>query len=67
MNAERLITPPLLALIGVAALTTIFGRKNSAGVFDALGRAFSNAIRSALGLSDTRASGGTVISQGGIS
>lgn len=67
MNAERLITPPLLAIIGVAALTTVFGRKNSAGVFNALGNALAGSIRAALGLSDTRTSGGTVIAQGGIS
>lgn len=67
MSPERALTPVLLAIISVAALTTIFGRKNSAGVFNALGNAFSGSIRAALGLSDTRAGGGTVISQGGIS
>lgn len=50
MNIDRLITPPLLAIIGVAALTTIFGRKSSAGVFNALGNAFSGSITAALGV-----------------
>lgn len=67
MTPERAITPVLLAIISVAALTTIFGRRNSAGVFNALGNAFSGSIRAALGLSDVRSGGGTVVAQGGIS
>lgn len=49
MNFDKLITGPLMALIGVAALTTIFGRKNSAAVFDSIGRAFGGSISAALG------------------
>lgn len=49
MNADKIINPILLAIIGVAALTTVFGRKNSPKVIDSLGGAFSGAISSALG------------------
>lgn len=49
MNIDKLVTGPLLAIIGVAALTTIFGRKNSASVFDSLGKAFGGSISAALG------------------
>ena len=46
---ERQITPLLLAIVGVAALTTVFGRKNTPAVIDAFGRAFSGGISAALG------------------
>lgn len=49
MNLEKIISAPLLAIIGVAALTTFFGRRNTALVLDSGGRAFSNAISAALG------------------
>lgn len=46
---EKFVTPAVLGIIGVAALTTFFGRKNSAAVVDALGRAFGGSITAALG------------------
>ena len=46
---EKVATPAVLGIIGVAALTTFFGRKNTAAVLDALGRAFSGSISAALG------------------
>lgn len=46
---DKIATPVLLAIVGVAALTTIFGRKNSASVFNALGSAFSSSITASLG------------------
>lgn len=49
MNADRIINPVLLAIIGVAALTTVFGRKNTPKVIDSLGSAFSNSISASLG------------------
>lgn len=49
MNFDKTISAALLAIIGVAALTTVFARKNSATVIDSLGGAFSGAISSALG------------------
>lgn len=49
MNLDRLITVPALAIIAVAGITTFFGRKNTAAVLDATGRAFSSAISAALG------------------
>jgi hypothetical protein len=49
MNLDKIITVPALAIIGVAALTTIFGRKNTPAVFNALGGAFANSISAALG------------------
>lgn len=49
MNLDRIITPPVLALIAVAGLTTFFGRKNTASVLDALGKAFQGSISAALG------------------
>jgi hypothetical protein len=61
VNVERIITPPVLALIGVAALTTIFARKNSASVLNAIGSSFSNAIRAALGQGAVSTGGATVI------
>ena len=48
-NVEKIITAPLLAIIGVAGLTTFFGRRNTARVLDSGGRAFSSAISAALG------------------
>lgn len=49
ITMERTITPVLLAVISVAALTTVFGRRNSPAVFDAVGRGFGGAITAALG------------------
>lgn len=49
MNLERIITPPVLAIIAVAGLTTFFGRKNTALVINQLGSAFSSSISAALG------------------
>lgn len=49
MNFDRVINPILLGIIGVAALTTIFGRRNTPAVVNALGGAFSNSISASLG------------------
>jgi hypothetical protein len=49
MNFDKILNPVLLAIIGVAALTTILGRKNTPKVVDSLGSAFSNSISAALG------------------
>lgn len=49
MNVDKIVTGPILAIIGVAALTTIFARKNTAAVFDSLGRALGGSISAALG------------------
>lgn len=46
---DKVATPAILGIIGVAALTTFFGRKNTALVLDSLGRAFSGSISAALG------------------
>lgn len=49
MNLDKILSSVLLGVIGVAALTTVFGRRTSGPVIDALGGAFSNSISSALG------------------
>ena len=49
MNLDRLITSTALGIIAVAGLTTFFGRRNTAYVLDAGGKAFSGAISAALG------------------
>jgi hypothetical protein len=49
VNVDRILSAVLLGVIGVAALTTVFGRKTSGPVIDALGNAFSGSISSALG------------------
>lgn len=46
---EKALTRFLAGLIGVATLTTIFGRSNAPKVFDSIGTAGSNLISSALG------------------
>lgn len=46
---DKVLNPVLLAIIGVAALTTIFGRKNTPAVVNAFGGAFAGSISSALG------------------
>ena len=49
MNADKIISAFLLGVIGVAALTTIFGRKTSGPVIDALGGAVSSSVSASLG------------------
>jgi|CXWL01.1.fsa_nt_gi hypothetical protein len=49
MNFDRVINPILLGIIGVAALTTIFGRRNTPAVINSLGSAFSSSISASLG------------------
>jgi hypothetical protein len=49
MNFDKIINPILLGVIGVAALTTILGRKNTPKVIDSLGSAFQGSISAALG------------------
>ena len=44
---EKIVNPIALAIIGVAALTTIFGRKNTPAVIDSLGRGFNATCTSA--------------------
>lgn len=46
---EKVITPIALAIITVATLTTIFGRKGTPAVIDSLGNAFGGSIKAALG------------------
>lgn len=46
---EKIINPIALAIVGVAVLTTIFGRKNTPAVIDSLGSAFGGSISAALG------------------
>lgn len=46
---DKIATPAILGIIGVAALTTFFGRKNTAAVIDSLGKAFGGSISAALG------------------
>lgn len=46
---DKIVTPAVLGLIGVAALTTFFGRKNTAAVIDSIGKAFGGAVTAALG------------------
>lgn len=46
---EKIVNPIALAIIGVAALTTIFGRKNTPAVFDSIGKGFQGSISAALG------------------
>lgn len=46
---EKIVTPVALAIVFVATLTTIFGRKGSPAVIDSLGNAFGGSISAALG------------------
>lgn len=46
---EKIVNPIALAIIGVAALTTIFGRKNTPAVIDSIGKGFGSSITAALG------------------
>jgi len=46
---EKIVNPIALAIVGVAALTTIFGRKGTPAVFDSIGNLFSGGISAALG------------------
>jgi hypothetical protein len=43
------VTDIALAIVGVATITALFGNPNSAGVINALGSAFSGAIKASLG------------------
>ena len=49
MDFEKLLTALVVGVIGVATLTTVLGRSNSARVIDAGGRAFSGVISASLG------------------
>lgn len=49
MNIDRAATMFIAGVIGVATLTTIFGRSNAPRVIDSLGKAGSSLIDSALG------------------
>lgn len=46
---EGIASKFLAGIIAVAALTTIFGRSNSAKVFDAIGSAGANLVSASLG------------------
>lgn len=49
MNLDKILGSLVVGLIGVAALTTVFGRRNSAAVINASGNAFANAVSASLG------------------
>lgn len=49
MNIEKVATAFVVGVIGVATLTTIFGRSNAPKVFDAIGSAMSRTIMASLG------------------
>ena len=68
MNLEQIITPIALAVISVAALTTVFGRKSSPAVIDSLGNASSNVRGTALGVSarGTVQDGNVTVTRGAV-
>lgn len=49
MNIDTIATRFVAGVLAVAALTTVFGRANSAKVIDSLGKAFSSAVSASLG------------------
>jgi len=49
MNLDRTLGAFIAGVIGIAALTTIFGRRNTPAVINSLGTGFASTISAALG------------------